>query len=114
MLNGSGMTRMGPVQVRLSGVVKVDEDDKDVPSVNTPTVAEATALLNRSARVNGADGVIEIGSDYRRISIGRGPLSTQTLIAVQAWGTAVKEAEVAAEKTETTQESDPAQESDAA
>lgn len=100
MLNGSGMTRMGPVQVRLSGVIKVDEDDQEVPAVNTPTVAEATALLNRSARVNGADGVIEVGSDYRRITIGRGPLSTQTLVAVQAWGTAVKEAEVAAEKSQ--------------
>ncbi|NIJ20448.1 uncharacterized protein YbjQ (UPF0145 family) [Sphingomonas naasensis] len=96
MLNGSGMTRMGPVQVRLSGVIKVDEDDKEIPAVNTPTVAEATALLDRSARVNGADGVIGVGSDYRRITIGRGPLSTQTLVAVQAWGTAVREAEVAA------------------
>lgn len=97
MLNGSGMTRMGPVQVRLSGVIKVDEDDKEIPAVNTPTVAEATALLDRSARVNGADGVIGVGSDYRRIAIGRGPLSTQTLIAVQAWGTAVKNGEAAAE-----------------
>ncbi|AQR72579.1 hypothetical protein BXU08_01870 [Sphingomonas sp. LM7] len=91
---------MGPVQVRLSGVVKVDEDDKETPSVNTPTVAEATALLNRAARVNGADGVISVGSDYRRITIGRGPLSTQALVAVQAWGTAVKEAEVVEEKAE--------------
>ena len=91
---------MGPVQVRLSGVIKVDEDDKEVPAVNTPTVAEATALLDRTARVNGADGVVEVGSDYRRISIGRGPLSTQTLIAVQAWGTAVKEAEVTVEEAE--------------
>ena len=104
MLNGSGMTRMGPVQVRLSGVVKVDEDDREVPAVNTPTVAEATALLNRSARVNGADGVIEVGSDYRRITIGRGPLSTQTLIAVQAWGTAVKNAETEAKKPDATEE----------
>lgn len=97
MLNGSGVTRMGPVQVRLSGVIKVDEDDKEIPAVNTPTVAEATALLDRSARVNGADGVIGVGSDYRRIAIGRGPLSTQTLVAVQAWGTAVKSGEAAAE-----------------
>lgn len=96
MLNGSGVTRMGPVQVRLSGVIKVDEDDKEIPAVNTPTVAEATALLDRSARVNGADGVIGVGSDYRRIAIGRGPLSTQTLVAVQAWGTAVKSGEAAA------------------
>jgi len=95
MLNGSGMNRMGPVQVRLSGVVKVDENDKEIASVNAPTVAEATALLDRSARVNGADGVIEVGSDYRRMTIGRGPLSTQALVAVQAWGTAVKQAEIA-------------------
>lgn len=104
MLSGGGMTRMGPVQVRLSGVIKVDEDDKEVPAVNTPTVAEATALLNRSARVNGADGVIGVGSDYRRIAIGRGPLSTQTLIAVQAWGTAVKTPDVAVEKPDADEE----------
>ena len=100
MLNGSGMARMGPVQVRLSGVIKVDEGDKEIPAVNTPTVAEATALLDRTARVNGADGVIGVGSDYRRIAIGRGPLSTQTLIAVQAWGTAVTQAETEAEEPE--------------
>ena len=100
MLNGSGMARMGPVQVRLSGVIKVDENDKEIPAVNTPTVAEATALLDRTARVNGADGVIGVGSDYRRIAIGRGPLSTQTLIAVQAWGTAVKKAEIAASESD--------------
>lgn len=109
MLNGSGMSRMGPVQVRLSGVVKIDENDKEIPSVNAPTVAEATALLDRTARVNGADGVIEVGSDYRRIAIGRGPLSTQALVAVQAWGTAVKAAEAAAKEPET-----PAEDSDAA
>jgi hypothetical protein len=115
MLNGSGMSRMGPVQVRLSGVVKVDDNDKEIPSVNAPTVAEATALLDRSARVNGADGVIEVGSDYRRIAIGRGPLSTQTLIAVQAWGTAVKAAEIAAKESETPEEPEaPAEEPDAA
>ena len=107
MLNGSGMTRMGPLQVRLSGVVKVDENDREVPSVNAPTVAEATALLDRNARVNGADGVIEVGSDYHRIAIGRGPLSTQTLIAVQAWGTAVKAAEIAAEESEALAEEEP-------
>ncbi|WP_156404977.1 hypothetical protein [Sphingomonas sp. Root241] len=104
MLNGSGMTRMGPVQVRLSGVIKVDENDKEIPAVNTPTVAEATALLDRTARVNGADGVIGVGSDYRRIAIGRGPLSTQTLIAVQAWGTAVKKAEIAASESDVSAE----------
>nr|WP_294815197.1 hypothetical protein [uncultured Sphingomonas sp.] len=100
MLYGSGMARMGPVQVRLSGVIKVDEGDREIPAVNTPTVAEATALLDRTARVNGADGVIGVGSDYRRIAIGRGPLSTQTLVAVQAWGTAVKQAEAVVEEPE--------------
>ncbi|WBY08440.1 hypothetical protein PIB19_02740 [Sphingomonas sp. 7/4-4] len=100
MLYGSGMARMGPVQVRLSGVIKVDEGDREIPAVNTPTVAEATALLDRTARVNGADGVIGVGSDYRRIAIGRGPLSTQTLVAVQAWGTAVKQAEAVVEELE--------------
>jgi hypothetical protein len=109
MLNGSGMARMGPVQVRLSGVVKIDENDHEVPSVNAPTVAEATALLDRTARVNGADGVIQVGSDYHRMTIGRGPLSTQTLIAVQAWGTAVKTAEIAEKESEV-----PAEEPDAA
>jgi uncharacterized protein YbjQ (UPF0145 family) len=95
MLNGSGMTRMGPLQVRLSGVVKMDDDGKEIPSVNAPSVAEATELLTRTARVNGADGVIGVGSDYQRITIGRGPLSTQALVAVQAWGTAVKKGEAA-------------------
>ncbi|TGX52316.1 hypothetical protein E5A73_16105 [Sphingomonas gei] len=107
MLSGGGMARMGPVQVRLSGVVKVDEEDHEVPSVNAPTVAEATALLDRTARVNGADGVIQVGSDYHRIAIGRGPLSTQTLIAVQAWGTAVKAAEAAADELEAPVEDEP-------
>lgn len=109
MVNGNAMTRMGLVQVRLSGVIKVDENDKEIPAVNTPTVAEATALLDRSARVNGAEGVIGVGSDYRRIAIGRGPLSTQTLIAVQAWGTAVKRAEIA-----TAESGIPAEEADEA
>lgn len=104
MLNGGAMMRMGPVQVRLSGVVKVDGDDREIPSVNAPSVAEATVLLHRTARVNGADGVIGIGSDYRRITIGRGPLSTQTLIAVQAWGTAVKSPEIAVEKPDAAEE----------
>jgi uncharacterized protein YbjQ (UPF0145 family) len=90
MLNGSGILRLGPVQVRLAGVVRADGDGKEIPSVNAPTVAEATAALTRTARVNGADGVVEVGSDYRRIPIARGPLSTQTLVEVQAWGRAVK------------------------
>ncbi len=95
MLNGGGMTRMGPLQVRLSGVVKTDDVGKEIPSVNAPSVAEATEMLTRTARVNGADGVIGVGSDYRRITIGRGPLSTQALVAVQAWGTAVKKDDAA-------------------
>ena len=90
MLNGSGMVRLGPVQVRLAGTVRSGDDGKEIPSVNAPTVAEATAALTRTARVNGADGVVEVGSDYRRIPIGRGPLSTQTLVEVLAWGKAVK------------------------
>jgi uncharacterized protein YbjQ (UPF0145 family) len=94
MLN-SGMSRMGQLHVRLSGVVKTDDDGKEIPSVNAPTMAEATEMLTRTARVNGADGVVEVGSDYHRIAIGRGPLSTQAMIAVQAWGTAVKADEAA-------------------
>lgn len=89
MLNGSAMMRLGPIQVRLSGTVKVDADGREIASVSAPTPAEATAALTRTARVNGADGVIAVGSDYRRMTIARGPLSTQTLIEVQAWGTAV-------------------------
>ena len=64
---------------------------------NHGTVAEAEAALNRLARVNGADGVVRVGSDYRRAAIASTPLSTQTFVEVQAWGTAVSHAEARAE-----------------
>lgn len=83
------MTPIGPVRLRLTGVVKQDSNGIETAPVNTPTVAEATAALNRIARVNGADGVINLGSDYRRAAMASGPLSTQYQIEVQAWGTAV-------------------------
>ncbi|UYY58732.1 hypothetical protein [Sphingomonas sp. S2-65] len=77
---------LGPVRVRLTGVVK-----GDAASVNAPTMAEATAALHRAARVNGADAVVQISSDHRRTTLASGPLSVQTLVEVQAWGTAVQE-----------------------
>jgi uncharacterized protein YbjQ (UPF0145 family) len=80
---------LGPVQVRLSGVVKAEEAPA---SVSAPTVDEARAALDRVAQVSGANGVVQVGSDYQRMAIASG-LSTQALVVVQAWGTAVGHAE---------------------
>jgi uncharacterized protein YbjQ (UPF0145 family) len=82
---------LGPMRVRLAGIVRGDASE--AASVNAPTVAEATAALARTARVHGADGVVKVSSDLRRIAIACGPLSAQTMVEVQAWGTAVKRAE---------------------
>ena len=95
MLDNGGLRRpvtLGPVRVRMSGVLK-GESDQIVASVNAPTIAEATAALHRTARVNGADAVVQVSSDHRRTTLATGPLSVQTLIEVQAWGVAVAEAE---------------------
>jgi uncharacterized protein YbjQ (UPF0145 family) len=95
MLDNGGLRRpvtLGPVRVRMSGVLK-GESDQIVASVNAPTVAEATAALHRTARVNGADAVVQVSSDHRRTTLATGPLSVQTLVEVQAWGVAVAEGE---------------------
>jgi uncharacterized protein YbjQ (UPF0145 family) len=83
------MTPIGPVRVRLLGVVKGDSSGREVASVNAPNAAEAVAALNRVAQVNGAEGVINVASDYRRAAIAAGPLQSLWRIEVQAWGTAV-------------------------
>ena len=83
------MVPIGPVQVRLTGVVRGDAKGHEQASVNAPNLAEATAALHRIARVNGADNVIGVASDYRRAALAAGPLSTQWRIEVTAWGTAV-------------------------
>ncbi|MBB5708896.1 hypothetical protein [Sphingomonas xinjiangensis] len=93
MLDNGGLRRpvtLGPVRVRLTGVVK-GESDHNIASVNAPTVAEATAALHRTARVNGADAVVQVSSDHRRTALATGPLSVETLVEVQAWGVAVSE-----------------------
>ncbi|WP_404333325.1 hypothetical protein AB2M62_09610 [Sphingomonas sp. MMS12-HWE2-04] len=71
-----------------------------------PTVAEATAALNRAAVVAGAENVINVQSDYRRDEIATG-LSVQTRIEIQAWGTAVKRAEELKAKREPEQPEHP-------
>ena len=83
------MTPIGPVRVRLLGVVKGDSEGRETASVNAPNAAEAVAALNRVAQVNGAEGVINVSSDYRRAAIAAGPLQSLWRIEVQAWGTAV-------------------------
>lgn len=106
MLGGGGIRQtvnLGTVQVRLTGMVRGDVADKDAAALAAPTVAEATAALNRTARVTGADELVRVGSDYRRHAIAWGPLSTRTIIEVQAWGTAVRHAQVV-EETETAEE----------
>jgi ABC-type dipeptide/oligopeptide/nickel transport system permease component len=88
---GPSTIELGPVRVRLAGVTRADEAGEEIPSLATPTVAEATAALNRTARVSGADAVERVGSDYRRTMLANG-LTPQILVEVQAWGTAVREA----------------------
>lgn len=88
------MAPMGPVHVRLTGVVRGDNKGPGVSIVNAPTAAEATAELHRVARVAGADKVVSVASDYRRAALAGGTASTQWRIEVQAWGTAMAPAKV--------------------
>ncbi|MBC9031237.1 hypothetical protein IAG41_02430 [Sphingomonas sp. JC676] len=83
------MMPIGPVRVRLLGVVKGDSEGRETASVNAPNAAEAVAALNRVAQVSGAEGVINVASDYRRAAIAAGPLQSLWRIEVQAWGMAV-------------------------
>lgn len=86
---GQSKIELGPVRARLAGVARADEAGEEIPSLATPTVAEATEVLNRTARVSGADAVERIGSDYRRTMLATG-LTPQMLVEVQAWGTAIR------------------------
>lgn len=90
------MTPIGPVRVRLLGVVRGDSSGRETASVNAPNASEAVAALNRVAQVSGAAGVINVASDYRRTAIAAGPLQSLWRIEVQAWGTAVATVEAAA------------------
>jgi uncharacterized protein YbjQ (UPF0145 family) len=83
------MMPIGPVRVRLLGTMKGDSSGQETASVNAPNAAEAIAALNRVAQVSGADGVINVASDYRRAAIAAGPLRSLWRVEVQAWGTAV-------------------------
>lgn len=100
-VNASGirpsMMPIGPVRVRLLGVVKGDSEGRETASVNAPNAAEAVAALNRVAQVSGAQGVINVASDYRRAAIAAGPLQSLWRIEVQAWGTAVAAVEETSE-----------------
>jgi hypothetical protein len=86
---GPSLVNLGAVRVRLTGIVKGDADDVQPATINAPTVVEARAALDRVAQVSGAEKVVQVGSDVRRIAIASGPLSTQTMVEVQAWGTSV-------------------------
>lgn len=88
------MTPLGPIHVRLTGVVRGDEKGPGIGIVNAPTAAEATAELHRAARVVGADKVVSVAADYRRAALAGGTTSTQWRIEVQAWGTAMAPAKV--------------------
>ena len=113
MLDRGGLRQpmtLGPVRVRLTGIVKGDAD-QDTASVNAPSVAEATAALHRAARVNGADAVVQVSTDHRRTTLATGPLSIQTFVEVQAWGTAVQETpEAPSEEAEPEKDEDTAEE----
>ncbi|MET0309431.1 MAG: hypothetical protein ABW023_12045 [Sphingomonas sp.] len=98
------MMPLGPVRVRLSGVVKSGADGHETASVNAPNAAEAIAALNRVAQVNGAEGVINVASDYRRAAIAAGPLQSLWRIEVQAWGTAVAAEEDAPKAQDSSEE----------
>lgn len=86
--NIGSSTSLGPVQAYLSGVARADAKGEVPSSVNIPTVSEATAAVERVAKVRGADGVVGLGSDYRRIALASG-LSVMWKVEVMAWGTAV-------------------------
>lgn len=88
------MAPMGPLRVRLSGVVRGDSNGPDQgASINLPNVAEATAQLHRMARVNGAGAVLSVSTDYRRAALAAGPLQTLWRIDVEAYGTIVATSE---------------------
>ncbi len=88
---------MGPVRVRLSGIIRSDSHGNEVASINAPKLSDARAELDRIARVSGADKVVSVASDYRRTALAAGPLSHSWRIDVQAWGTAMGTVEAAPE-----------------
>lgn len=101
-------TPLGPVHVRMTGIVRGDQKGPGIGIVNAPTAAEATAELHRVARVAGADKVVSVAADYRRAALAGGTTSTQWRIEVQAWGTAM-----APPKPEATEEPDESQRQEA-
>jgi len=101
------MAPIGPVHVRMTGVVRGDQKGPGIGIVNAPTAAEATAELHRVARVAGADKVVSVAADYRRAALAGGTTSTQWRIDVQAWGTAMAPAKPdAAEDPQDAQQQD--------
>ncbi len=116
------MTPIGPVHVRMTGVVRGDQKGPGIGIVNAPTAAEATAELHRVARVSGADKVVSVAADYRRAALAGGTTATQWRIEVQAWGTAMAPAkpeasdapQADAEQESRKQDSEKARDADAA
>lgn len=88
MSNIGSSTSLGPVQAYLSGVSRADAKGEVPSSVNIPTVSEATDAVQRIAEARGADKVVGLGSDYRRIALASG-LNVTWKVEVMAWGTAV-------------------------
>lgn len=87
-MSNIGSTSLGPVQAYLSGISRADARGEVPASVNIPTVSEATEAVERLAQVRGADDVVGLGSDYRRIALASG-LNVTWKVEVMAWGTAV-------------------------
>ncbi len=88
-LSNIGSTSLGPVQAYLSGVARADAKGEVPSSVNIPTVSEATDAVRRIAEVRGADDVVGMGSDYRKIALASG-LNVTWKVEVMAWGTAMR------------------------
>jgi hypothetical protein len=107
---GPAAATYSPVRVKLSSVVRGDGNGPDAnASVNLPSVADATAALHRTARVNATDKLLSVSTDYRRAAIAAGPLQSLWRIDVEAYGTVMTMIEDAAKPgDEPLAEGDPA------
>ncbi len=85
---GSSSTPLGPVQAYLSGITRADARGEVPASVAVPTISEAVDAVQRAARARGANDVVGLGSDYRKIALASG-LNVTWRVEVMAWGTAV-------------------------
>jgi hypothetical protein len=98
---GPAAATYSPVRIKLSSVVRGDGNGPDAnASVNLPSVADATAALHRTARVNATEKLLSVSTDYRRAAIAAGPLQSLWRIDVEAYGTVVAMPEEAAKPAE--------------